>query len=157
MAVSVPLVLLAQVLVYRVLDHGREVHDRERRADQAPSVAQLTEDPAIRAAAQWCSENLTPRPSHGGEITTETREIFRWALVRATAGQMRDRMLEPNSGAMIAGGKLVLDPPGPALLQFCHRAPVLGRSDDQDVLLLARLGGIERAPEQVEGDRVVAV
>jgi hypothetical protein len=121
-AVLAPLVLLARVLVYRVLDHGREVRDRQRRADQAPSVAHLTEDQAIRAAAQWCSENLTPTPSRGGEITAETREIFRWALVRATAGQMRDRMLEPNSGAMVAGGKLVLDPLSPAFLQALAEA-----------------------------------
>lgn len=42
--------------------------------------------------------------------------------MRATAGQMRDRMLEPNSGAMVAGGKLVLDPPSPALLQALAEA-----------------------------------
>ena len=137
-AVLAPLVLLARVLVYRVLDHRREVRDRKRRADQAPSVAHLTEDPAIRAAAQWCSENLTPRPSHGGEITAETREIFRWALVRATAGQIRDGMLEPNSGAMVAGGKLVLDPPSPALLQALAEAGLA----DFEAAIYARWIGI---------------
>lgn len=83
--------------------------ETRRRDAAAPSVQELTEHPAIRAAAQWCSEILKdPKWGDGGTVTPEAREIYRWALVRAMADEGRAGMLNPYGGRILLQQKYEL-------------------------------------------------
>src|SRR6266568_1235624 len=111
-------VLLVRGLLIAARRRRSEAAELSRREQAAPRVHELTDHPAIRAAAQWCSEILDPGFGNSPDsITPETREIARFALLRAMAEEVRRRMLDPHGGPFRLHDKIQLHMPGPDVSQ----------------------------------------